>query len=122
MFFLCVLSVHQVSNFLLFYKFFRTPGNRFFCLKGKKLIAVGETHGKRERHSDPEGVAVWGGEEYRDAFSVGILIVIIRGWRSSSLPTAINLLPFGQRRYLVAAASRAVLSVVKNYCFICPFN
>ena len=60
-----------------------------------------------------EGVAVWSREEDRDAFSVGILIVIIRGWRSSSLPTAINLLPFGQRRYLVAAASRAVPSVLK---------
>ena len=64
-------------------------------------------------YSDPEGVAVLSREEDRDAFSVGIVIVVLRGWRSSSLPTAINLLPFGQRKYLVAAGSRAVSSVVK---------
>ena len=59
-------------------------------------------------YSDPEGVAVLSREEDRDAFSVGIVIVVLRGWRSSSLPKAINLLPFGQRKYLVAAGSRAV--------------
>ena len=70
-----------------------------------------------------KGVAVWSREEDRDAFSVGILIVIIRGWRSSSLPTAIDLLPFGQRRYLVAAGSRAMPLWAlrgKKFRFTCP--
>src|SRR5437016_13009341 len=59
-------------------------------------------------YSDPDGVAVWSCEEYHDVFSVGTVIVVLRGWRSSSLPTATNLLPFGQRKYLVAAVSRVV--------------
>src|SRR5947207_11127128 len=32
------------------------------------------------------------------------------------------LLPFGQRRYLVAAVSRAVPSVLKIICFTCPLE
>ena len=65
-----------------------------------------------------KGSQFWSPEEDRDAFSVGVLIISIRGWRSSSLPTATNLLPFGQRTCLVAAGSRAVFSVVNHSIYL----